>query len=68
MKKCLENGLGITLCPKMAVREELEKGKLVQLITEDIVSETPVLMIWHIDKWCSPILKYLISQIKNHIH
>ncbi len=66
-KRCLVKGYGVTICPQIAIREELEDGELLALDTEDIVEETPVVMIWHIDKWCSPLLKKFMDLTREVI-
>ena len=63
LQRCLQRGLGVTICPEIAVSQELRKGSLKLLETKDIVSETPVVMIWHIDKWCSALLQLFINLV-----
>ena len=65
--RCLQRGIGVTICPEIAVSSELRKGRLKQLGTKEIVSETPVIMIWHIDKWCSALLQLFIDLSKDII-
>ncbi len=56
LRHCLYKGVGLSLCPEVAVRDEIERGALVRLPWEEDGLETSVLMIWHADKWCSPLL------------
>ena len=65
LRKCLQNGLGITICPDFAIKQELEQGTLTRLETTDIVNETPVLLIHHIDKWRSPLLQEFMDLTKK---
>lgn len=65
LRKCLQNGLGVTICPDFAIEQELEDGSLKRLETTDIVNETPVLMIHHIDKWRSPLLQEFMTLTKR---
>jgi len=64
LRKCLQRGLGITICPFISIDHELAKGALTQLATMDIVTETPVLLIHHIDKWRSPLLQEFMDLTK----
>ncbi len=56
LRNCLYKGVGLTVCPAVAVREELSLGLLERLDWVGEVQETSVIMIWHRDKWCSPLL------------
>lgn len=67
LRKCVQRGIGVTICPKVAVQHELENKTLKQLRTKNIITETPVVMIWHIDKWCSSLLKLFIALTKENI-
>jgi DNA-binding transcriptional LysR family regulator len=49
--------LGVTLIPKIAVSRELEVKNLIALPWPDREIEVARLMIWHQDKWLSPIMK-----------
>ncbi|MGD8715572.1 MAG: LysR family transcriptional regulator [Desulfobacterales bacterium] len=55
--ECVAAGLGVTLIPEIAVRRELELKKLVNLKWTESNLEVAQLMIWHKDKWLSPIMK-----------
>ena len=61
LRRSLQGGIGITLCPAISVSRQLQTGQLKQLVTKDIIAETPVIMIWHIDKWCSSLLKFFMD-------
>jgi DNA-binding transcriptional LysR family regulator len=50
-------GLGVTLIPEIAVNRELELKNLITLPWSESNIEVAQLMIWHQDKWLSPILK-----------
>jgi len=39
----------------------LAAGNLVKLKWNSPDNETPVIMIWHAEKWCSPLLKQFMS-------
>ena len=57
IKKCVIKGLGLTVMPEIAVREEIAQKQLVILPFSEEFMETAVLMIWHKDKWVSPTLR-----------
>jgi DNA-binding transcriptional LysR family regulator len=61
MHKCLKRGIGITLSPQIAVQPDLARGHLKKLKWDIESVETPVIMIWHSEKWCSPLLKHFMS-------
>ena len=61
MRQCLKRGIGITVCPEVAVDKELAAGELAKLEWDGPGEETPVIMIWHAEKWCSPLLKQFMS-------
>jgi DNA-binding transcriptional LysR family regulator len=67
LRQCLQRGVGITISPKIALQHELQNQTLKQLKTKDIITETPVVMIWHIDKWCSSLLKFFMDLTKESI-
>lgn len=58
-------GVGVALCPSISVADDLQKGTLVKLNTRDIICETPVVMVWHIDKWCSALLNFFMGLTKE---
>lgn len=66
IKKCVAAGLGVTVIPEIAVREELRQGKLMRLEWGE-ASEVAVLMIWHKDKWISPALGAFMDTMRNVI-
>ena len=55
--ECVAVGLGVTLIPEIAVSRELELKNLVTLPWSESNIEVAQLMIWHQDKWISPIMK-----------
>ena len=52
---CLKRGLGFTVCPAVSVEEDLNAGRLFQL-AGDGNEEVSLIMIWHAEKWRSPLL------------
>ncbi len=63
IKQCVKNGLGVSLLPKIAVQEELNRGGLVSLAWKG--PDIPILaqMIFHRDKWLAPPLAALETLI-----
>lgn len=54
---CLKRGIGLTIIPRALVQPELDGGCLFELNWDMQAMETSILMIWHAEKWCSPLLK-----------
>lgn len=65
LRRCLLRGIGVTICPEVAVKEELLNGRLAKLRWEAKDMDTPVIMIWHTEKWCSPLLKHFMHLSKK---
>ncbi len=61
LKNCLKRGVGVSICPTVLVVEELRAGNLIRLPWDQEPVETSVLMIWHVEKWCSPLLKEFMA-------
>jgi DNA-binding transcriptional LysR family regulator len=61
MRNCLQSGVGVTLCPAVSVRKELSERRLIKIPWVDDPLETTILMIWHAEKWCSPLLKLFMQ-------
>ncbi len=58
-------GIGVTLIPKIAVRRELELRTLATLRWTESDMEVAQLMIWHRDKWLSPIMKMFMDTTRE---
>lgn len=61
LKTCLKMGIGITLCPEIFVRQELLTKELERFGWRSVDTETSVIMIWHAQKWCSPLLNQFLN-------
>ena len=61
LRHCLHRGIGITLCPVVSVQRELAEKRLIALAWGQESLETTTLMIWHAEKWCSPLLKHFMQ-------
>jgi DNA-binding transcriptional LysR family regulator len=67
IKQCVIAGLGLTILPKMAVRQELANGSLVELEWTGREMKVVLQMIWHRDKWISPALNAFLSHARNSL-
>ncbi len=53
--------MGYSICPAVAVQPELRDGRLMRIKWTGPPLETAVVMIWHAEKWCSPLLKHFMG-------
>jgi DNA-binding transcriptional LysR family regulator len=60
MRACLKRGIGFTICPEVSVEKELKEKSLVRLHSRDATNEVSLIMIWHSEKWCSPLLRHFM--------
>lgn len=67
IKTYVAAGLGLTVLPEVAVREECASGRLVALPWTDGPLESAVLMLWHKDKWLSPALAGFMALCREHL-
>jgi DNA-binding transcriptional LysR family regulator len=67
LQNCLKLGVGYSICPEVVVREQLRDGSLSRINWDAEELKTTVLMIWHVEKWCSPLLKHFMRISKNII-
>ena len=67
IKKCVQNGIGIAMLPEMSVSEELAQSKMAILNWPGEKLETGILMIWHRDKWLSPILTAFMEIVREEM-
>ena len=59
IKQCAKNGLGISLLPEIAVRDEVERGELRTFSVKGVNIPLQAQMLFHQDKWLSPQLSAL---------
>ena len=48
--------MGIALIPMVSVKEALAAERLVRINCNGLMGPVSLIMIWHAQKWCSPIL------------
>jgi len=58
-------GLGVTLIPQVAVEAEVKSKKLVILPWTESGLEVAQLMIWHHEKWLTPVLKSFMDTTRE---
>ncbi|MED1603149.1 LysR family transcriptional regulator [Alkalihalophilus marmarensis] len=66
IKKCVNSNLGVAVLPEMVVKEEVNKGELVEVKLE---AELPILitqMALHKDKWITPQLEDFMTMTKEY--
>ncbi|QDH21936.1 LysR family transcriptional regulator [Saccharibacillus brassicae] len=56
IKQCALSGIGAAFLPEIVVRAELERGELIALPWSMPDLRVQTQMLWHKDKWLSPIL------------
>ncbi len=61
MRVCLQEGLGVTFCPDVSVADALATKRLVRLKTKEDDDYAELVMIWHAEKWCSPLLRHFMK-------
>lgn len=67
MRACAAKGIGFTVCPAVSVEKELAEKSLVRLNWAQKDLEISIIMIWHAEKWCSPLLKYFMRTAETVI-
>ena len=65
IKRCVMEGIGITILPEIAVAQEIAQGRLAALIWEEGEIEVAVLMIWYKERWLSPTLSAFINTARD---
>ena len=65
IKQLTISGMGITLLPRIAVEDELNRNLLVELNWAGTSFDLVTQMIYHKDKWVSPTLKAFLDQAKE---
>ncbi|MDD9303789.1 MAG: hypothetical protein HUK40_16185 [Desulfobacter sp.] len=61
MKNCLKKGIGLTLCPHISIKNELKEKTLTRLKLDSCPDQVSLIMIWHSEKWCSPLLTHFMA-------
>jgi DNA-binding transcriptional LysR family regulator len=61
IKECTICGLGVTLLPKIAAKEEIAQGKLVELPWAGPAFDVKTKLIYHHEKWLTPALQAFLE-------
>lgn len=67
IKQCAITGIGIAFLPEMTVNAEVERGELVALPWKIPDLHVYTQMLWHKDKWLSPIILSFIETVREVI-
>ncbi len=65
LKRCVRAGVGVTVLPQSAIKEELAKKRLAVLPWEENGVEIAQLMLWYKDRWLSPTLKAFMDEVRS---
>ncbi|MCE5335576.1 MAG: LysR family transcriptional regulator [Desulfobacteraceae bacterium] len=65
LKACVMSGVGLTILPEIATREDVARGTLATLPWADDNLEVANLMIWFRNRWMSPSLKAFMEVAKG---
>ncbi|MCC5468526.1 LysR family transcriptional regulator [Pelosinus baikalensis] len=64
-KECTICGLGVAILPKISVKDELERGRLVELDWKGPSFGVKTQLIYHREKWLSPTIKAFLELCKS---
>lgn len=67
IKQMVMNGLGLTVLPIAAVKEELSAGVLVQLPWQGVTLDTNAYLLYHKDKWLSHGIQAFIRLVRERL-
>ncbi len=65
IKQCVMSGIGIATLPLVAVKQELDKGSLVDLNWKGPIFDIKTQLFYHKDKWLTPALKAFIEMAEK---
>jgi len=68
IKQCAISGLGIGFLPEIVVEAEVERGQLVVLPWQIPDLRVYTHMLWHKEKWISPIMSSFIETAREAFH
>ncbi len=66
IKKAIMANMGISILPKLAVKEEIERGKLVEIKIKDLKIKREFKIIYHTDKYQSPFFMHFMDFLKKY--
>ncbi|NIK67404.1 LysR family transcriptional regulator [Paenibacillus sp. BK720] len=65
IKQCAISGIGIAFLPEIVTEAEVERGELVPLLWQIPDLHVYTQMLWHKDKWLSPIVLSFIEAARE---
>ncbi|MCQ6268142.1 LysR family transcriptional regulator [Fictibacillus sp. WQ 8-8] len=65
IKQCAISGIGIAFLPEIVTEVEVERGELVALPWRILDLDVYTQMLWHKDKWLSPIILSFIETARE---
>ncbi len=66
IKQTIRAGIGVTVIPEIAIRQEVDKGEVAKVRWVDDL-ETGILMIRYKDKWCHPALLAFMEAVRRFV-
>ncbi len=67
IKQCAISGIGIAFLPEIVAEAEVERGELIALPWQIPDLHVYTQMLWHKDKWLSPIILSFIETVREVI-
>ncbi len=68
IKRCVFDGVGVAMLPIIACRQAIAQKTIAILPWPEEQLETAILMIWHKDKWISPILQVFMDTVRQTVN
>ncbi len=66
IKKAIIANMGISILPKLAVKEEIEQGKLIKIKVDGLEVTRDFRIIYHTDKYHSPFFTHFIDFLEEY--
>ena len=60
-------GTGFTVCPEAGVAGDLASGRLCRVNWQTGEDQISLIMIWHAEKWCSPLLTRFMEMAEERL-
>ncbi|AIT09675.1 LysR family transcriptional regulator [Candidatus Francisella endociliophora] len=68
LKKCALDGLGIIQVHEYIVKEELENGKLVEILSDELLEKQDVFMYYQKNKFVQPKIKEFVAVVLESLN
>lgn len=66
IKKAIMANMGISILPKIAVREEMKRGELIEINLDELGISREFKIIYHSDKYQSPFFTYFMDFLRDY--